>query len=167
MPVKNPRELFALMLSDVRQGAERMTEMLSEISDLAEDPLVTDALEESEFVAEQSLAKLDQCFKLIGEKPVKLRGRVREVLIEEVINEASEISSPAARQLYVLSKAIQLIHLRIAECMALIAASDITGNHKVKDLLESFLADNHAAVERARLLIRKIVEHKIRERSVA
>jgi len=144
-----------------------MTEMLSEISDIAEDPLVTDALEESEFVAEQDLAKLDHCFELIGEKPVKLRGRVREILLEEIIAEASDITSPSARQLYVLSKAIQLIHLRIAECTALIAASEITGNHKVQELLESFLADHLAAVERARRLIRKIVEVKIRERSAA
>jgi ferritin-like metal-binding protein YciE len=167
MPVKNSRELFALMLSDVRQSSERMTEMLSELSDLAEDPLVTDALEESEFVAEQNLAKLDQCFKLIGEKPVKLRGRVREVLFEEVLNEASDIISPSTRQLYIVSKAIQLIHFRIAEYTALIAASEITGNQKVRELLESVLADNLTAVERARRLIRKIVEVRIRERSVA
>ena len=167
MSVKNPRELFTLMLSDVRQSSERITEMLSELSDLAEDSQVTEALEESEFVAGQDLAKLDQCFRLIGEKPVKIHGRVREVLLEEVLNEASDISSPTARHLYILSKAIQLIHLRIAECTALIAASDITSNHKVRDLLESFLSDNLAAVERARRLIRKIVEVKVHERSVA
>lgn len=167
MPVKNPRELFALMLSDVRQSAERMTAMLQEISNLADDPQVADALQESEFVARQDLAKLDQCFKLIGEKPAKLRGRVREVLIAETLKDASDIATPAARQLFVLSKAIQLIHLRVAEYIALIAASEITGNHVVRELLESCLADKLVAVERARRLIRTIVEIKIRERSVA
>jgi ferritin-like metal-binding protein YciE len=167
MPVKNPRELFTIMLSDVRQSAERMTSALREISQIAEDPQVTDALEESEFVARQDLAKLDHCFKLIGEKPAKLRGRIREVLAEEIIKDASGITSPIARQLFVLSKAIQLIHLRIAEYTALIAASDITGNHTIRELLESCLADKLVAVERARRLIRTIVETRIRERSAA
>ncbi len=167
MPVKNPRELFAIMLSDVRQNAERMTTVLREISQVAEDPQVTDALEESEFVARQDLAKLDHCFKLIGERPVKLRGRVREVLAAKILHEASEITSPIARQLFILSKVIQLIHLRVGEYIALIAASEITGNHTVRELLESCLADKLVAVERARRLIRTIVEMRIRVRSVA
>jgi ferritin-like metal-binding protein YciE len=167
MPIKNPKELFAIMLSDVRQSTERMTAMLGEISSVADDPMVADALEESEFNTGQTLAKLDQCFKLIGEKPVKLRGRLREVLIEEALKEASEITSPVARQLWALSKGVQLIHLRTAEYIALIAASEITGNHEVRELLESCLADKLAAVERVRRLIRTIVEIKIRERSVA
>jgi ferritin-like metal-binding protein YciE len=167
MPVKNPRELFTIMLSDVRQSAERMNAMLQELSRLTEDPQIVDALQESEFVARQNLARMDQCFKLIGEKPVRLRGRVREVLIEEALKDASDIPSPVARQLFILSRAIQLIHLRVAEYIALIAASDITGNHAVRELLESCLADKLVAVERARRLIRTIVENKIRERSVA
>ena len=167
MPIKNPKELFIAMLSDVRQSAERMTAMLSELSNVAEDPQVTDGLEESEFVAGQTVAKLDQCFKLIGEKPLKLRGRVREVLIEETLKEATEISSPVARRLWVLSKGIQLIHLRIAEYIALIAAAEITGNQEVRALLESCLSDKMAAVDRGRRLIRTIVESKITDRAVA
>lgn len=167
MPVKNPKELFVLMLSDVRQSAERMTAMLSELSNIAQDPHVTDALEEKEFVAGQTVAKLDQCFKLIGEKPLKLKGRVREVLVEEALKDAAEISSPIAKQLWVLSKGLQLIHLRTAEYIAMIAAAEITGNQEVRALLESCLADKMAAVDRVRNLIRAIVEGKIRERSVA
>jgi len=167
MPVKNPKELFTLMLSDVRQSAERMTAMLSELSNIAQDPKVADALEEKEFVAGQTIAKLDQCFKLIGEKPLKLKGRVREVLIEEALKDAAEISSPIAKQLWVLSKGLQLIHLRTAEYVAMIAAAEITGNQEVQALLESCLADKMAAVDRVRNLIRTIVQGKIRERSVA
>jgi ferritin-like metal-binding protein YciE len=167
MPVKNPKELFVLMLSDVRQSSERMTAMLSELSNIAQDPQVADALEEKEFVASQTVAKLDQCFKLIGEKPLKLKGRVREVLIEEALKDAAEISSPIAKQLWVLSKGLQLIHLRTAEYVAMIAAAEITGNQEVQALLESCLADKMAAVDRVRNRIRTIVEGKIRERSVA
>jgi len=33
MPVKNPKELFVLMLSNLRQGTERTTKVFEEISE--------------------------------------------------------------------------------------------------------------------------------------
>jgi ferritin-like metal-binding protein YciE len=167
MPLKNPKELFVLLLSDARQNAERTNKALQEVSQIAQDPEVKEALEESDFVTEQVIAKLDQCFKLIGEKPIKLTGRLHDIMIEDIRREAADIQSPVARQLYVLSKAAQMIQLRVGEYVVLIAAAGITGNHLVGELLESCLADKRAAVERARLLIRNIVETRIRERSAA
>jgi hypothetical protein len=49
----------------------------------------------------------------------------------------------------------------------LIAAADMTGNHVVRELLESNLADKVTAVEKARRLIRNIVETKVREKPAA
>ena len=45
MPVKNPRELFIQMLSSLRQGTERSTKIYQEMSQLAENPDVKEALE--------------------------------------------------------------------------------------------------------------------------
>jgi hypothetical protein len=54
-----------------------------------------------------------------------------------------------------------LIHLRIGEYVALIAAADMTGHYGVGVLLETSLADKLAFVERARRLIRNPIEGKI------
>jgi ferritin-like metal-binding protein YciE len=167
MQLKNPKEIFVILLSDARQNAERTTKTLHEMSQIAQDPQIEEALWESEFLADQVLAKLDQCFKLIGEKPAKLRGRLHDAFVEEVRKEVDEIQSPAGKQLYILAKGIQMIHLRISEYEALIAAADITGDHVVGELLESCLADKLAAVERAQRGIRKIIETKVRERFAA
>ena len=167
MPVKNPKELFVMLLSDARQGTERTIKILQEISQSAQDPEIKEALEARVFVSDQVLAKVDQCFKLIGEQPVKLAGRLQDVFVEDFRRELAEIQSPVGKHLFILAKVIHLNHLRIAEYAALVAAADITGKHGVGVLLESCLADKLAFVERTRRLIRNIVETKVRERIAA
>jgi len=167
MPAKDPREVFTMILSDVRQSTERATKIYEEISEVAQDPEIKQISEARALVSHQILAKLDECFKLIGEKPMKLSGRLHEVFLEDFRRESAEIQSPLAKRLFVLVKLSHLIHLRIGEYVALIAAADLTGNHAVGMLLESCLADKLAFVERTRRLIRRIAEEKIFARVAA
>ena len=167
MPVKNPKELFVQMLSDLRQGTERTTKIFQEISEAAQTPQIKEALEARVFVSEKILATLDQCFKLIGEKPVKVTGRLHDVFVEDFRRELAEIQNPVARHLFILAKINHLIHFRIAEYVTLIAAADMTGHYAVGMLLESCLADKLAFVERTRRLIRGIVESKMAEKVAA
>ena len=161
MSVKNPHELFVMLLSNVRQGTERTTKIFQEISQVAQNPDVKEALEARTFVSQRTLEKLDQCFKLIGEQPVKLDGRLMEVFAEDFRKELAEIESPVAKHLYILAKANHLIHLRIGEYVALIAAADMTGHYGVGVLLETCLAEKLAFVERTRRLIKNLIEHKV------
>jgi ferritin-like metal-binding protein YciE len=167
MAAKNPKEVFLSLLSDVRQGTERTTKAFQEISQLAQDPDIKEALEQRVFISDQLLARLDQCFKLLGEQPVKLSGRLHDVFVEDFRRELAEIQSPPARHLFILAKALHLIHFRIAEYVALTAAADLTGHYGVGVLLESCLADKLAFVERTRRLIRNVVETKVAERARA
>jgi ferritin-like metal-binding protein YciE len=167
MPVKDPKEMFLLMLSHVREGAEHGKEFYQELSQMAQDPHIKEALTARVFVSEKVLSSLDQCFKIIGKQPVALSGRLREAFIEESRKELAEIQSPVAKRLFILSKAIHLTHLRIGEYVALIAAADVTGNYGVGVLLESCLADKLAFVERTRRFIRHIVETELAERRAA
>jgi ferritin-like metal-binding protein YciE len=167
MPIKNPKELFLLMLSELRQGTERTTKLFDEISQMAQDPDIKEALEARVFVSQNILSTLDQCFKLIGEQPVKLSGRLYEVFAEEFRRELGEIQNPTVRHLFILARANQLVHLRIAEYKALIAAADLSGHYGVGVLLESCLADKLAFVERTRRFIRTIAETKVTEKIAA
>ena len=167
MAIKNPKELFVQMLSDLRQGTEQTTKIFKEISEVAQTPEIKEALEARVFVSEKILATLDQCFKLIGEKPVKFTGRLHDIFVEDFRRELAEIQNPLARHLFILAKVNHLIHFRIAEYVALIAAADLTGHYAVGVLLESCLADKLAFVERTRRLIRNIIETKIAEKVAA
>jgi len=164
MPARNPKETFVLLLSHVRRSTERAASIYNELGNFAEDPHVKDALEARAFVSQSVLAKLDQCFKLIGEKPVQLSGRLEEIFLEDFRKELNEIQSTPAKRLFVLAKLVHLVHLQIGEYVALTAAADVTGNYGVGVLLESCLADKLAFVERTRRIIRHLAEERIAER---
>jgi len=167
MPVKDPKDLFLLLLSNVRQNAERSTKIFQELSQMAQDPEIKEALDARVFVSNKISNTLDECFRLIGAQPMKLTGRLEEVFMEDFRKELGEIQSPIAKRLYVLAKISHLVHLRIGEYTALVAAADMTGNYAVGVLLESVLADKLAFAERTRRLIRRIAEFKVSERLAA
>src|SRR5215475_14085895 len=125
MAAKTPKEVFVHLLSDVRQGTDQTTKILQEISQMAQDPDIQEALEARVFISGLLLARLDQCFKLSGEQPVKLSGRLHDVFVEDFRKELAEIQSPQVKHLFILAKALHLIHLRMAEYVALIAAADV------------------------------------------
>jgi ferritin-like metal-binding protein YciE len=160
MSARNPKELFVKMLSDLRQATERTTKIYEELTDAAQDPTIKEALQSRAFLQDKVLSSLDRCFKLIGEKPVALSGRLQEVFVEDFRRELAEIQNPAAKALFVLVKANHLMHLRVAEYVALIAMADVTGHFGVGVLLESCLADKLAFIERTRRLIRNTIETK-------
>jgi ferritin-like metal-binding protein YciE len=165
MPVNSPMEVFVLLLSDVRRKTERSIEFYKEVNQIAEEPEVKEALEARGFVAQKSLEKIDQAFKLINQKPVTLTGRLEDIFVEDFRRELAELKSPAVRRLFILSKIIHLTHLRIGEFVALVAAADMTGHFGVGVLIESCLADNLAFVERTRRVLRKAVEVRAASRA--
>lgn len=167
MPTKTPKDVFLMLLSEARQNTQRMTKVYQDISQLVQDADVKEALEARVFVSDKILSQVDQCFKLLGEEPVKLNGRVHEVFADDFRRELAEIQGAPGRHLYVLTKAAQLAYLQIAEFAALTAAADLTGHFAIGVLLESCLADKLAFVERARRLIRNLVEGKLAEKLAA
>ena len=63
------------MLSDVRQRTEKVATIYEELSEVAQDPNIREALQSRAFLQDKILSSLDRCFKLIGEKPIPLSGR--------------------------------------------------------------------------------------------
>ena len=109
MPVKDPKELFVMLLSDARQSTERSTKLYQEISQAAQDPDIREALESRAWISEKDLSTIDRCFELIGEKPVKLSGRLQEVFVEDFRRELAEIQNPIAKHIFILAKASHLM----------------------------------------------------------
>ena len=67
MPAKDPKEVFLMLLSHVRQGTERATKVYDEIGDIAKDPEIKEAIEARAFISKGVLARLDECFRILGE----------------------------------------------------------------------------------------------------
>jgi ferritin-like metal-binding protein YciE len=161
MSITTPKELFVAMLSEVHHGTERTAKIYEELGQLAQNPEIKEALDARQLIHKQLTARLDECFRLIGEKPVKTTGKLHDVFVEDFRKEVAEIESPVAKRIFVLAKANRLAHIRMAEYSALIAAADLTGHYAVGLLLESCLADKTVFVERTRHLIRKQLEQKL------
>ena len=161
MAVKTHKELFTMLLSNVWHGAERSAKFYGEMAQAVQDPGIKEALEARAFVSHQSVKALEECFKLIGEKPVKMVSKMSDTFIEDFHRELTEIQAPEAKALFVLTKACHLTHLRIGEYIALVAAADITGHHGVGVLLQSIAAEKLAFAERTRHFIRNMLERKV------
>jgi ferritin-like metal-binding protein YciE len=161
MIIESPYELFVVLLSNARQDTECTTQMFQDFNKIAQNAGVKEALDARVFASQGEVEKLDECCKLIGEKPVRLSERVQEIFVEDFRKELVDIQSPIARELYVLAKASQLVYLSIGEYVALIAVAEMIGHCGVGVLLESCLADNIAFAERTRRLIVNIIEGKV------
>jgi ferritin-like metal-binding protein YciE len=161
MPIKTPKELFVVMLSDLWHGAKRSHTIYEELGQAAQSQEIKEALDARDFISTQILSRLDECFRLIGEKPVPRDQRLYDEFVEGFRRELNEIQSPLVRKMFVLSKASRLMHLRVGEYMALIAAADMLDHPAVGVLLETCLADKLAFAERTKRLIREHVREKV------
>jgi len=165
MPIKTPKELFVMLLTDVRQGAEKSEKIYEEIGQLVQDLQVKEALQARAFVSGKVVATLDECFKLLGVQPEKPTGRLQETLIEDFRRELAEIQGPVARRFFALMKLNHLAQFRISEYRTLIAAAEAVGHHGVSLLLETCLAAKLTFVERTQRFLRELVETKVAERA--
>ena len=161
MPIKDQKELFIWMLSDLRQGAERSTKLFQELAQVVDDPDIKEALDARVFISTKTMSALDECFNILGQKPVNTKGRVHEIIAEDFRRELGDIENKDARRLFILAKANRVMHVRIADYEILIAASDLTGHYGVGALLTSCLASKLAFVERTRRLIRHRLEQRM------
>lgn len=164
MAAKSPKEVFLMLLSNVRRNTERAGKIYEEIGRVTEEPEVKEVLEARGFATNQILAKIDECFRMIGEKPVDVPTHIHDMFVEDFRKEYKEIETPVAKRLYVMMKLRHLAHLRIGEYVALIEAADVAGHHGVGLLLETCLADKLAFSERTKRLLKKLAVEKLVEK---
>ena len=164
MPARNARELFVMLLSVARQNTQLSSKIYKEISQQAQDPDIKEALESRVWIVEKDLSAIDRCFELMGEKPVQLSGQLQEWLVEDFRKELTEIETPAAKAIFLLTKIDRFNHARIAEYEGLVETADVSGHYAVGILLESCLADKLVFVERTRRFIRNLGATKVAAR---
>ena len=128
MPITTAKELAMTMLSELRHGEERSQKFYDELGQAAQNPEIKEALEARGIISSQVLSLLDQCFKLIGEMPVKVNERLHDVFIEHFRRELNEIQLPTVRKIFVLAKANHLAHLQAANYRTLITVADTLGH---------------------------------------
>ncbi len=164
MPAKNPKELFLLLLSEMKWNQEKTTKFFQEILPFAQELEIKQAIEARIFVHDKMLATIDKCFQMIGEQPLKLTGKLHDIFVEDFTREIGEIQQPVLRHLFILAKLNHLIHFRLAELKVLVTMADITNHFGIGLLLETLMADQIALIERNQRIIKNLVEIKVLEK---
>jgi hypothetical protein len=71
---------------------------------LAQNPEIKEVLETRSLIAQQTLARLDRCFSLVGEKPVKMSRTLQDTFVEDFRREVGEINRHWQRNFSFLPK---------------------------------------------------------------
>jgi esterase/lipase len=161
MPIKEPKQLFVKILSDLRQHEYGLADTLNTLRENAQDQNIKEYFESLAYLSEKNVETLDRCFKMIKETPVKTDDKLKELFLEDFKKEVNEIQSPLAKIVYFLAKANHLMNVRAGEWVTTIAMSNISGNHGVGVLLGSCFAQKLAFIKLARRRIRTLIEEEL------
>jgi hypothetical protein len=161
MTIKEPKQLFVKMLSDLRQHEYGLTDTLNTLRENAQDQNIKEYFESLAYLSEKNVETIDKCFKMIKETPVKTDDKLKELFLEDFKKEINEIQSPLAKIVYFLAKANHLMNVRAGEWISTIAMSNISGNRGVGVLLGSCFAQKLAFIKLARRRIRTLIEEEL------
>src|SRR5215469_6893670 len=100
MPIKTPKELFVMLLTDLRQGAEKAEKIYEEIGQVVQEPHIKEALQARAFASGKVLATLEECFRLLVDQPATMSGRLHETLIEEFRRQFAESHTPTDKRIF-------------------------------------------------------------------
>ena len=168
MSLTSIKDLFVKSLNELRMHEERTAEILQQISAATTDLDIKEVVDSHVFLKSQILDTVDRCFGFIGEAPAKIApDRLHDVFAEDFRRQIAEIQSPTTKHLFALSRMNYLMHLRVAEYATLTSLADFSGHYAVGVLLETCLAEKRAFVERARHLMKRIVDSEAAKRIAA
>src|SRR5215469_2965971 len=102
MPATFPKEFVVSGLNELRQGMERSKKIYEELARAAQNARIKEALEARVLISAQNLCRLDECFKLINEKPAEVSPHEHELFIQDLREELDQIESPDASKMFVL-----------------------------------------------------------------
>jgi ferritin-like metal-binding protein YciE len=166
MPAKTPKELFLYLLSEAKFHNEKTTKFFQEIVPFAQEQEIKQALEARIFLHDKIVATIDQVFKMMGEQPMKVTGKMFDVFVEDFTREIGEIQIPILRQLFLLANVNHVLEFRVSEFKTLSKIADITNHFGVGLLLETCFADYLTLLERNQKIMKHLVELKVLEKVV-
>ncbi|MCX6020565.1 MAG: DUF892 family protein [Chloroflexi bacterium] len=156
MAIQSAEDLFLTMLSNLQNSETRLASNAGDLAQLAQNKEVKEVLDVRAFIAKQNAANIDECFRLLGKKPVQTNQQFRQTWLEDVRREAETIQTPALKAIYVIGAFRQIQNLHLAEYATLVAIARLMNNMPVATLLQSNLADKVMFVKRTDDMIRDI-----------
>jgi ferritin-like metal-binding protein YciE len=148
MPITSARELFVHELEDMVSAEHIIVKMLPELRKEAQHPEAKSAFQEHETETKEQIKRLQQAFKLLGEKPEESTCYATEGLKQE--HEALHDEKPTPEMLAMagLLGAAKTEHYEIASYGALVQMAKDLGETEIADLLQQTLTEEEAMAKR-------------------
>jgi ferritin-like metal-binding protein YciE len=144
MAAKSLQELFVEELRDAYDGENRLTKALPKMAKAAEHPELRTAFTDHLRETQQQIARLEQVFRTVGEKP---RGKKCDGIIGIVEEGKSAIEEldGAVLDAALIAGAQRVEHYEIAAYGTLAYFAGLLGNGRAKELLGETLEEEKAA----------------------
>jgi ferritin-like metal-binding protein YciE len=144
MAAKSLQELFVEELRDAYDGEARLTKALPKMARAAEHPELRTAFTDHLKETQQHIARLEQVFRTVGEKP---RGKKCDGIIGivEEGKSAMEELDGAVLDAALIAGGQRAEHYEIAAYGTLAYFADLLGNDRAKELLGQTLDEEKAA----------------------
>ena len=146
--METPRELFVHELADMISAEHLIAKMLPELQREALHPEVKAAFKEHEAETKEQIKRLNEAFKLLGEKPEQTTCYATEGLKQEHEALHEENPSPEILEMANLMGAAKTEHYEIASYTGLVQMARDLGETEVANLLKQTLDEEQEMAKR-------------------
>lgn len=135
------RELFIAGLKDIYWAEEALVPALQEMQEKATEEELRTAIEEHVVETKNHIARLDEVFAKIGEKPEGKKCKAMEGILAEAEAVTDTAAEGVVRDAAIIACSQKVEHYEIASYGTLAAYARALGEQEIRKLLEETLAE--------------------------
>jgi ferritin-like metal-binding protein YciE len=158
--LNTPEEIFSFKLGSALSMEQKLVEVLEELEQHAQREEIKHALAEHRQETRQHIAKVEQCFELLGEEVQNQPFPVIDAMAKDGMS-AIKMTDNAIVDVVILAAATESEHYEIAVYETLITNAQARGASEVAELLTQNLKQEIHALDVARATMNTIAQQGI------
>jgi ferritin-like metal-binding protein YciE len=147
--IQSPQQLFLLQLCEMYDIEQKLTQVLPELAQEAQNPQAKEAFSQHLQETQQHVRNLEQCFQILGQKPVAMPNHTVVGLKQDHDSFVQQFQpSGPILTMFNLNAGCQSEHLEIANYNSLIDAANNLGFQQCVPLFQQNLQQEEAAAQK-------------------
>ena len=163
MSLESMQDLMLEELRDLYNAEQQLTKALPKLAEKASYPLLRQAFQSHLRETENQLARLEQIFERLDEKPSGKKCKGMEGLIDEGNDLLSEKGLEAVRDAGLIAAAQRVEHYEIAAYGCAVTFAQLLGQQEIATLLQQTLSEEKAADEK----LSQIAEQEVNSQAMS
>jgi ferritin-like metal-binding protein YciE len=163
MKIEKLSDLFLHTLQDIYYAEKHIVKALPKMVKASDSEQLAKAFDAHLAETKEHVARLEQVFELLGEKPKATKCPAIEGILEEADELAKEIKDADTRDAAIIAAAQAVEHYEITRYGTLVSWATLLGNKEAATILGKTLKEEHAADDK----LTKIGEGRLNMQAVA